>query len=537
MNEAESPKRKKWRKSFVFGLCALLGAGFIIYGVIGGSVQANKFLSQTASLISKTVRDILGSEERSRFAVEIDLVEGEPVRLEDAVSSTHKASGSAYEESAEKEKLPRKTSTRKSTAIISEVIKQDQNESISSSPASYEPGDASKTNQTIVVAETITSTNTKNSTEENFTVPPSCDFGSGGTPAHRVIFNEIAWMGSPARIGETAAQAGNREWLELKSFAADAIDLSGWQILDDSEKFHIILGSGEKLASGDFYLLERTSDNTLLNIPANKIYFGALSNTGERLKLFNRDCELMDEIDAKKGWPGGDNSTKQTLERNLFDRGWHTSAAAAGTPKAQNSNVVVDTMNPPSAPESTVAPTPSPSVAPSPEPQAAPPPPPPNLNFSTHLVISAVQISGSSSTNDFIKIYNPPSAPFNLKGYRLVKRAKTSISDTLIKPWASDVFIPAGGYYLWTNSGYSSISETPNATSTDSIADDNGVAIRYGPNDTGAIIDSVAWGAAQNFIESSAYPVNPGANQVLSRKVVSGAIQDTDNNAQDFEIR
>ena len=33
----------------------------------------------------------------------------------------------------------------------------------------------------------------------------------------------------------------------------------------------------------------------------------------------------------------------------------------------------------------------------------------------------------------------------------------------------------------------------------ETLSNDNGVAIRLGPNDTGTIVDSVAWGKAQNI--------------------------------------
>jgi len=118
-----------------------------------------------------------------------------------------------------------------------------------------------------------------------------------------------------------------------------------------------------------------------------------------------------------------------------------------------------------------------------------------------------------------------------------VKRTKTGTSDTLLKSWTADAFISAGGSYTWANSGFASLNPPADATTTGSIADDNGIAIREGPNDTGTIVDAVAWGNAQNaFIEGSAYSANPVANQLLARKLHNGAVQDTDNNAVDFEI-
>lgn len=156
-----------------------------------------------------------------------------------------------------------------------------------------------------------------------------------------------------------------------------------------------------------------------------------------------------------------------------------------------------------------------------------------------HILISQVQITGGSgkTTNDFIEIYNPTRADIDLKGMRLVKRTKTGTTDTLIKSWTSSVIIKAHGFYLWANSDFTDISISADVTTTLSIADDNGVAIRNGPNDTGTIVDSVAWGLAANaFIEGAVFPSNPTANQSLERNPGgdSGNGIDTDNNASDF---
>ena len=155
---------------------------------------------------------------------------------------------------------------------------------------------------------------------------------------------------------------------------------------------------------------------------------------------------------------------------------------------------------------------------------------------SQNILISEVQITGGAgkTENDFIEIYNSNNFQFNLKGYRLVKRTKTSTADTGIKSWTADAFIPANGYYLWANSGYTDITATADVTTTATISDNNGIAIRFGAADSGVIIDSVAWGEAQNiFIEGSVFSTNPGTNQSLERKLNL----DTNNNSTDFFVQ
>ncbi|MFA4818224.1 MAG: lamin tail domain-containing protein [Patescibacteria group bacterium] len=158
-----------------------------------------------------------------------------------------------------------------------------------------------------------------------------------------------------------------------------------------------------------------------------------------------------------------------------------------------------------------------------------------------HLVISEVQTTGGEghTTNDFVELFNPTSTPLNLKGYRLVKRTAAGVSDTTLKSWTDDVIVPAYGFYLWANSDYTSISTAPDATTSGSLADNNGVALRQGAADTGTIIDSVAWGNSTNtFIEGVAWTTNPGPNQSLERrKPLAGARQDTNNNTADFTIQ
>ncbi len=140
-----------------------------------------------------------------------------------------------------------------------------------------------------------------------------------------VAFNEIAWMGNK--------NSANDEWLELKNNTNSDIDLSGWKIKSADGKLNISL-KGFIIANG-FYLMERTDDNSVPQIPADIIYVGALSNTGQYLKLYDNLNNLVDSIDFLQKWPNGDNATKQTMEKTTSS--WQTSANAGGTPKSENS--------------------------------------------------------------------------------------------------------------------------------------------------------------------------------------------------------
>ncbi len=141
----------------------------------------------------------------------------------------------------------------------------------------------------------------------------------------------------------------------------------------------------------------------------------------------------------------------------------------------------------------------------------------------THLLITRVQTVGPNgeTEQDFVELFNSGSGPIDLKGYRLVKRTATGISDTTLKSWTSSLVIEAGDYYRWINLGQNGV-----------LSDDNVVALRHGSEDTGEIIDAVGWGnISGSLVESMPFPTNPLAGQSLSR---TGS--DTNNNAHDFVL-
>lgn len=370
-------------------------------------------------------------------------------------------------------------------------------------------------------------------TEPPVVVSKSCSFITSQSPSHSgVILNEVAWMGGSSDFGLTSTD----EWIELKNISNTEVNLNGWQILDKAEQIKIVFDGLVKIPANGFYLLERTDDNPVPNIAANLIYANTLNNADEGLRLFNNQCDLIDEVLASSDWPAGDNVEKRTMERSL-DLSWHTYNGTVqnnifGTPKKENSMpavVVSSNANSGGTPANNQQTTnPSTSLG------ASTPTTP--VSSPSKILISEVQITGGTgkTENDFIELYNPNNFQVNLNGYRLVKRTKVGTSDTSVKSWTTDVYIPASGYYLWTNSGYTDFSAIADIVTTTTISNDNGVAIRYGAEDTGTVIDSVAWGGAENiFIEGSVFPTNPGANQSFQRK----SFIDTNNNANDFEIQ
>lgn len=156
-----------------------------------------------------------------------------------------------------------------------------------------------------------------------------------------VVINEIAWMGT--------ANSSNDEWIELYNNTGSEIDLNGWTLKaeDGTPEIKILSSTAATttISAQGFYLLERTDDKTVSDIPADFIYRGALSNEGEKLELYDNFGNLIDLVDCLSfgQWFAGENSTKQTMERKNgeFSGGdpsnWADSQAPGGTPKAKNS--------------------------------------------------------------------------------------------------------------------------------------------------------------------------------------------------------
>lgn len=164
-----------------------------------------------------------------------------------------------------------------------------------------------------------------------------------------VVINEIAWMGT--------TNSANDEWIELYNNTDAVVDLIGWALkaVDGTPAINL----QGTISAKSYFLLERTSDETLPAVTADLIYTGALGNSGEKLELRDASNNLIDTVDCSGGWFAGDNTTKATMERidstKIGDAtNWATNNQGSSTPKAQNSVYQ-------SQPVPSPSPTPSPS--------------------------------------------------------------------------------------------------------------------------------------------------------------------------------
>ena len=146
-----------------------------------------------------------------------------------------------------------------------------------------------------------------------------------------VVINEVAWMGMPVC-------QSTKEWIELRNMTDNPIDLSGWTLISATDGSPAITLTGVIPANGPngYYLLERTAGS----VPnADQVYSGALVDTGEKLELKNASAILIDSVDGEtSGWPAGNSSPKDTMERCETGATWRDSLNPGGTPKAFNTS-------------------------------------------------------------------------------------------------------------------------------------------------------------------------------------------------------
>ncbi len=208
------------------------------------------------------------------------------------------------------------------------------------------------------------------------TPPPKwCDQNNLQPPLQdKVIINEVAWMGTPTSY--------NDEWIEFKNISNHPVSLKNWQLINQNENIRIILDE-KIMAPGDFFLLERTNDDSVPHKTADQIYSKPqIRNSDESLTLFSSTCQVEDRVIAAPDWPAGNNEEKKTMERG-GDLSWYTYTGEeeiGGTPKEENS--------PPPQPE------------PPPEPEPLPEPTPPTETVPPPLIIFPQNGDVFSSEND-----------------------------------------------------------------------------------------------------------------------------------------
>ncbi len=270
-----------------------------------------------------------------------------------------------------------------------------------------------------------------------------------------VIISEVAWAGSAA--------SANDEWIELWNPGAVDADLAGW-ILTDNGDIHIELSG--TIGAGGFYLLERTEDTTVADISADRIYTGALSNSGEALYLIDSSGRAVDSANGGGGpWPAGSIVAAAAMERtdsgpdtdsawcsndgihrNGIDAGGHP---LNGTPRQAFSGFCSE---PSRTPTRTPTPTGSETATATHTPTVTLPPPsfPPRS-----VVINEVAWAGTAadSSDEWVELWNPGGAAVDFSGWVLTDGGDITI--------ALEGTISPGGFFILERSGDDTLSDIP----------------------------------------------------------------------------
>lgn len=238
-------------------------------------------------------------------------------------------------------------------------------------------------------------------------------------PPLSVLINEVAWAG-------TAASSSD-EWIELLNTTDENIDLSGW-ILTDGDDLQILLQG--TVAPYSFYLLERTDDGTIANISADQIYSGNLRNDGETLRLFDPSGLTIDSANIMGGsWPAGDSGSRSSMERRGGEDqsgNWVTFTGWGGNGHDIDGNPIRGT---PRQHNSIFFPSPTPSLTPTTDAHYSP----------QYLFINEVAWAGTvaSSSDEWIELFNPNSAPVDLAGWSLSDGGDLTVTLTgIIAPYS-----------------------------------------------------------------------------------------------------
>lgn len=168
--------------------------------------------------------------------------------------------------------------------------------------------------------------------------------------------------------------------------------------------------------------------------------------------------------------------------------------------------------------------------------------PSPVIN-SGHLLISAIQVSGSVADDEYIAVFNPTGSAVPLVGWSIQYRG-SSATTFYKKNFETTHSILSGASFVIANPLY------VNAVSADMTHSSFKLSVTGGTiflvstttlmavGNESAITDKVAYGSGTYlFPEGTVYPDVPPASQILSRKNSGGILQDTDNNSADFEIK
>ena len=246
-----------------------------------------------------------------------------------------------------------------------------------------------------------------------------------------VLINEIAWMGTGASTAD--------EWIELFNNTDQDIGLAGWTL--EAKDGTPTIALADTIPAKSYYLLERTDDNTISDLPANKIYTGALENSGEHLVLKDNLNNTIDEIDNSSDWLSGNSTDKTSMERVDPQK-----EASSSDNWATNNQIVINGKDSNGGP---IYGTPKQKNS-----AAYPQDTTPSINY---IVINEFlpDPEGSDQEGEFVELFNNSDTTADLSSWKIKDKTASSftIDPGTTMPAYSYLAFYTGSKFLLNNSG------------------------------------------------------------------------------------
>lgn len=159
-----------------------------------------------------------------------------------------------------------------------------------------------------------------------------------------------------------------------------------------------------------------------------------------------------------------------------------------------------------------------------------------------HVVISEVQIAGSTVDDEFVELYNPTSSPITMVDWRISRRTAGGTESILVDYLNGT--IPAYGYFLIGSPEYTGLVAKDVTYSTSGhLANNNTVILYRSAAGVYTIVDKLGYGSIPVIdFEEAQFDGNPSGGGSLERKPGASAPTqgnglDIDNNSVDFVKR
>lgn len=164
-----------------------------------------------------------------------------------------------------------------------------------------------------------------------------------------------------------------------------------------------------------------------------------------------------------------------------------------------------------------------------------------------HIVISQIQIAGTTAKDEFVELYNPTDVAVNLAKWRLSRETQTGTSSAILVASMSGTIAPRSYFLVTSNeAAASSSADLKYSNMSNHIAANNSVILSSNAGIT--VVDKVGLGTAVDA--ETADIANPATNGSVIRKasanstaqtLLTGGSEamfgngyDTDNNSADF---